>query len=62
MHREALVGNRIDEINNQFLRDLLPERTGRGPKERPGKEQVAEMTSLIKDVHRYFRIKKVPTA
>ncbi len=62
MHREALVGNQIDEINNQFLRDLCRSVPDEDPKERPGKEQVAEMTSLIKDVHRYFRIKKVPVA
>ena len=62
MQREALIGNRIDVINNPFLQDLCRSVPDQDPEDRPGKEHVAEMSSLIKDVHRYFRIKKVPTA
>jgi PAS domain S-box-containing protein len=60
--REALIGNRIDEINNVFLHDLCQSVPEQDPKDRSGKEHVAEMSSRIRNEDRYFRTKKVPTA
>ena len=61
VQRETLIGNRIDTINNPFLRDLCRRYRTRTRTTGPGNEHVAEMSSLVGSGHRDFRIKKVPT-
>ncbi|MGA7799169.1 MAG: PAS domain S-box protein [Methanoregula sp.] len=61
VQRETLIGNRIDTINNPFLRDLCRSVPDPDPNDRTGNEHVAEMSSLVGSGHRHFRIKKVPT-
>jgi PAS domain S-box-containing protein len=61
MPREALIGNRIDVINNPFLRDLCQSVPDPDPKDRTGNDHVAEMSSLVGSGSKHFRIKKVPT-
>lgn len=58
--REALVGKRIDEIDNPFIRGL-PLQIG---EENPAddRESVTELSIEIRGEERHFRIKKVPTA
>ena len=60
--RKTLVGSRIDTIDNPFLQDLCRSVPAGNPRDRTGKEHVGEMSILVRNVHRYFRTKKVPTA
>ena len=58
--REEMIGKRIGEIANPFLRGLdlsLPEKVL--PE---GEESVAERSVMVRGELRYFRIKRVPTA
>ncbi|MFZ0004496.1 MAG: PAS domain S-box protein [Methanoregula sp.] len=60
--REDLIGKKIDAIDHPFLRDLSRSVQDRDPKDRTGKEDIGQISSSIRNVHRYFRTKKVPTA
>jgi PAS domain S-box-containing protein len=60
--KDDLIGKRMDEIDNAFLRDLVKSVPEQDSKEAISKERVAEMTIPIKNESRYFRTKKIPTA
>jgi PAS domain S-box-containing protein len=60
--KDDLMGKRMDEIDNAFLRDLVKSVPEQDSKEAISKERVAEMTIPIKNESRYFRTKKIPTA
>jgi PAS domain S-box-containing protein len=54
--RESLLGKRLDETDNAFLRDVP---VGRDIEAR---EQLTEMSCILYNEKRYFRIKQIPTA
>jgi len=58
--KEALIGNRIIEINNPFFRDLCRKEVP-DPNNQAGNQHMEERTILIGSGNRHFRIKKVPT-
>jgi PAS domain S-box-containing protein len=58
--REALVGKRIDEINNPFIQSLPLQSGEENPVD--DRESVTELSIEIRGEERHFRIKKVPTA
>jgi PAS domain S-box-containing protein len=60
--REALIGKKVEDIDNPFLRDLSLSVPDHDPNDRLGKEYIGQMNSTVRNVSRYFRTKKVPTA
>lgn len=62
IQRNALIGKRIDQVDHRFLQDLIRCVPDRNPENRDGRQQVADMSSPIRNEDRHFRIKKIPTA
>jgi len=58
--RDALIGKRIDEITNPFIKSLPF--LGSEENQATDRESVSEFSFDIKGEERHFRIKKVPTA
>ncbi|HZD43204.1 MAG TPA: PAS domain-containing protein, partial [Methanomicrobiales archaeon] len=54
--RESLLGKRLEETDNAFLRDVPVSADA------DAREQSTEMSCLLNNEKRYFRIKQVPTA
>jgi PAS domain S-box-containing protein len=54
--RESLLGKRLEETKNAFLRDVPV------GVDIDAREQLTEMSCILHDEKRYFRIKQIPTA
>lgn len=58
--REALIGRRIEEIGNPLMENLL--KAGLAGKDSAPGERATEISCIVRDEERHFRIKQVPTA